>query len=215
MDKPIIEADNATARSRRLWDQIAPRYDRDMRRLEPLLFGRDARPWVCAQASGDVLDVAIGTGLNLPHYPPGIRLTGVDLSPVMLAAAGTRAADLGRTVELSEADAEHLPFDDASFDTVVCTLSLCSVSDDRAAINELHRVLRPGGQLLLLDHVAATNRFLLALQRLWEKITLRFAGDHQTRHPLPLAEQAGFVVQDSRRSKLGTVERLRAVKPAT
>jgi hypothetical protein len=61
---------DATARSRRVWDRIAPRYDRDMRRLEPLLFGRDARPAVCAQASGDVLDVAVGTGLNLPHTRP-------------------------------------------------------------------------------------------------------------------------------------------------
>jgi ubiquinone/menaquinone biosynthesis C-methylase UbiE len=207
-------ADDATARSRRLWDRMAPRYDRDMRRLEPLLFGRDARPWVCIQASGDALEVAIGTGLNLPHYPPGVRLTGVDLSPVMLAAAGKRAAALGLTVQLSVAEAEHLPFDDASFDTVVCTLSLCSVADDQAAIGEMHRVLRPGGQLLLLDHVAATNRFLLALQRLWEKVTLRVAGDYQTRHPLPLVQRAGLVVRASRRSKAGTVERLRAVKPA-
>jgi len=165
---------------------------------------------VCAQASGDVLDVAIGTGLNLPHYPPGVRVTGVDLSPVMLTAAAKRAADLGLTVALSEADAEHLPFPDASFDTVVCTLSLCSVGDDRAAIAEMHRVLRPGGQLLLLDHVAAINRILLTLQRLWEKVTRRFAGDYQTRHPLPLVERAGLVVTDSRRTKLGTVERLRA-----
>jgi ubiquinone/menaquinone biosynthesis C-methylase UbiE len=212
-------ADDATARSRRLWDRMAPRYDREMRRVEPLLFGRDARPWICSQARGDVLEVAIGTGLNLPHYPSGIRLTGVDLSPVMLATAGNRAAALGLPVRLFEADAEHLPFEDASFDTVVCTLSLCSVADDRAAIVEMHRVLRPGGQLLLLDHVAATNRFLLALQRLWEKVTLRLAGDYQTRHPLPLVERAGFLLQDSRRSsrrsKLGTVERLRAVKPAS
>jgi ubiquinone/menaquinone biosynthesis C-methylase UbiE len=206
--------DDTAAGSRRLWDRMAPRHDRDMRRLEPLLFGRDARPCVCTQASGDVLDVAIGTGLNLPHYPPGVRLTGVDLSPVMLAAAGKRAAALGLTVQLSVAEAEHLPFDDASFDTAVCTLSRCSVADDQAAIGEMHRVLRPGGQLLLLDHVAATRRFLLALQRLWEKVTLRAAGDHQTRHPLPLVERAGLVVRASRRSKAGTVERLRAVKPA-
>jgi ubiquinone/menaquinone biosynthesis C-methylase UbiE len=192
---------------------MALRYDRDMRRLEPLLFGRDARAWVCAQARGDILDVAIGTGLNLPHYPPGVRLTGADLSPVMLAAAAKRAADLGLTVDLRDAEAEHLPFPDASFDTVVCTLSLCSVADDRAAIAEMHRVLRPGGQLLLLDHVAAPNRILLALQRLWEKVTLRFAGDYQTRHPLPLVEEAGFAVLDSRRSRAGTVERLRAIKP--
>jgi ubiquinone/menaquinone biosynthesis C-methylase UbiE len=200
---------DATAR-RRLWDGLAPRYDREMRRLEPLLVGRDARPWVCRQARGDVLEVAIGTGLNLPHYPSGVRLTAVDISPVMLAAAARRAADLGVAVELSEAEAEHLPFDDASFDTVVCTLSLCSVADDRAAIGEMRRVLRPGGQLLLLDHVAARNRILLALQRWWEKVSLRVAGDYQTRHPLPLVERAGFVVQHSRRSRAGMVERLRA-----
>jgi ubiquinone/menaquinone biosynthesis C-methylase UbiE len=157
--------------------------------------------------------VAIGTGLNLPHYPPGVRLTGVDLSPAMLGRAGTRAADLGVTVDLSQADAEHLPFADASFDTVVCTLSLCSVGDDRAAIGEMYRVLGPGGRLLLLDHVAATNPVLRGLQRLWEQVTVRFAGDHQTRHPLPLVERAAFVVEDSRRSKVGTVERLRATKP--
>lgn len=204
---------NALDRNRNLWDRMAPGYDRQMRRLEPVLFGRDQRQWLCAQAHGDVLEVAIGTGLNLPHYPPGIRLTGVDLSPVMLAAARKRAADLGLAVELAEAAAEDLPYEDASFGTVVCTLSLCSVADDQAAITEMHRVLRPGGHLLLLDHVAAENRVLLGLQRLWEKVTLRFAGDYQTRHPLPLAQAAGFHIEDSRRFKLGTVERVHAVKP--
>jgi ubiquinone/menaquinone biosynthesis C-methylase UbiE len=201
------------ARNRRIWDRMAPSYDRQMRRFEPLLIGREGRPWVCAQAHGDVLEVAIGTGLNLPHYPPGTRLTGVDLSPTMLAAAAKRAADLGVAIELAEAPAERLPYDEDSFDTVICTLSLCSVLDDQAAIAEMHRVLRPGGRLVLLDHVAANNRLLLALQRLWEKVTLRFSGDYQTRHPLPLVERAGFAVQESRRSKLGTVERVLATKP--
>jgi len=152
-------------------------------------------------------------GLNLPHYSAGVRLTGVDLSPSMLAIAAKRAADLGLTVQLRDGDAEALPFPEASFDTVVCTLSLCSVGDDRAAIAEMHRVLRPGGRLLLLDHVAARSRLLFALQWLWERVTLRVAGDSQTRHPLPLVQQAGFVVTDSRRSRAGTVERVYAVKP--
>jgi ubiquinone/menaquinone biosynthesis C-methylase UbiE len=203
---------DAIERRRQIWDKLAGRYDRDMRRLEPLLFGRDARAQLCADARGEVLEVAIGTGLNLPHYPPGARLSGVDLSPAMLAAASRRAAELGLTVDLREAVAEQLPFDDGSFDTVVCTLSLCSVADDAAAIAEMSRVLRPGGLLLLLDHVAATNRLLLTLQRLWEKVTLRLAGDYQTRHPLPLVRRAGFTVTDSGRAKLGTVEHVHAVK---
>jgi ubiquinone/menaquinone biosynthesis C-methylase UbiE len=185
-----------------------------MRLVERFLFP-GARLWVCSQAVGDTLEVAVGTGLNLAHYPPGVRLTGVDLSPGMLAVARQRAADLDRTVELREADAQALPFGDASFDTVVCTMSLCSVPDERATIAEMHRVLRPGGRLLLLDHVAAPNRLLRAGQHLVELVTVRLAADHQTRRPLPLVEHAGLTVEDSHRSKAGTIERLRAVKPAT
>jgi len=206
-------AELSTERARQIWNRTAPRYDRDMRLVERLLFP-DARRWACAQAVGDTLEVAIGTGLNLPHYPPGVRLTGVDLSPGMLALARRRAADLGRTADLREADAQALPFADASFDTVVCTMSLCSVPDERAAIAEMHRVLRPGGQLLLADHVAAPNRLLRAGQQLAERITVRFSGDYQTRRPLPLVEQVGLAIQDSQRSRAGTIERLRAVKPA-
>lgn len=206
-------AEHSTERARQIWNRNAPRYDRDMRLIERLLFP-DARRWACAQAVGDTLEVAVGTGLNLPHYPPGVRLTGVDLSPEMLVLARKRAADLGQAADLREADAQALPFEDGSFDTVVCTMSLCSVPDEQAAIAEMHRVLRPGGQLLLVDHVAAPNRLLRAGQQLAERITVRVAGDYQTRRPLPLVERAGLTVQDSRRSRAGTIEQLRAVKPA-
>ena len=191
------------------WDKYAPRYDRDIRFAERLQFG-DGREWVCSRASGEVLEVAVGTGRNLPHYPAHVTVTGVDLSPAMLARARTRAAEHGRDVTLQEADAQVLPFPDASFDTVVCTLGLCGIPDDRAAIAEMHRVLRPGGTLLLLDHVGSHHRPIRWGQRLLEKITLRQIGDYQTRRPLPLVEQAGFPVLESQRLKAGTVERLRA-----
>jgi ubiquinone/menaquinone biosynthesis C-methylase UbiE len=205
--------DDATARARRKWDRYAPRYDRDMAFFERVLFG-NGRAWVCSWAEGDVLEVAIGTGRNLPFYPTGVRLTGVDLSPAMLAVASDRAREAGRDVRLSEADAQALPFPDASFDTVVCTLSLCAIPDDRAAIAEMRRVLRPGGRLLLIDHVGSPHRAIHALQCLVEPLTLWLAGDHQTRRPLPLVVQAGLVVEESERFKAGTVERLVAVKPA-
>jgi ubiquinone/menaquinone biosynthesis C-methylase UbiE len=200
------------ARVRRIWDRYADRYDRDMRLVERVLFA-GGREWVCGQARGDVLEVAVGTGLNLPFYPPGVALTGLDLSPAMLAVARDRAAELGRPVTLGEGNAEVLPFPDASFDTVVCTLGLCGIPDDRAAIAEMYRVLRPGGQALLLDHVGAPNRLLRGAQRLLELITVPLVADHQTRRPLPLLVEAGFGIGHSERSKAGTVERLRAVKP--
>ena len=115
-----------TERVRRLQDKAAPKYDRTMGRWERVLFG-GGREWVCSQARGDVLEIAIGTGRNLPHYPADVRLTAIELSPEMLNIARKRAADLGREVDLRKGNAEALPFDDGSFDTVICTFALCTI----------------------------------------------------------------------------------------
>jgi ubiquinone/menaquinone biosynthesis C-methylase UbiE len=203
----------STDRLRGKWEKYAPRYDRDIGFFERVQFG-GGREWVCSQATGDVLEVAVGTGLNLTFYPDGVRLTGLDFSPAMLAQALARAAAVGREIDLREGDAQALPFPDASFDTVVCTLGLCGFPDERAAITEMHRVLRPGGKLLLLDHVGSHHRLIHFGQWLLEKLTVRMLGDYQTRRPLPLVEQAGFLVQRQERLKAGTVERVAATKPA-
>jgi ubiquinone/menaquinone biosynthesis C-methylase UbiE len=204
---------NDVERVRGQWQKYAPRYDRDMGFLERVLFG-DGRQWVCSQASGDTLEVAIGTGRNLPFYPDGVRLTGLDFSSAMLDVARARAVELGRDVELREGDAQALPFSDSSFDSVVCTLGLCGFPDERIAIGEMHRVLRPGGMLLLLDHVDSHVWLVHHGQRLLERVSLRMLGDYLTRRPLPLVKQAGFVVERKQRLKAGIVERLAARKPA-
>jgi ubiquinone/menaquinone biosynthesis C-methylase UbiE len=203
--------ESATERARRAYDAFAPRYDRAIRFYERMQF-RGGREWVCARARGDVLEVGVGTGLNLPLYPPGVRVSGVDLSPAMLAVARGRAQELGVTVNLREADAQALPFPDGSFDTVVCTLSLCAIPDDRVAIAEMRRVLRPGGSLVLLDHVGSNWWPIWAVQRLLEVFTVRSTGEHQTRRPLPLVLAAGFEVVEAERLKAGTVERVNARK---
>ena len=203
--------EDATTRTRRVWDAFAPRYDRSMRFFERVQFG-GGRQWVCSRARGAVLEVAVGTGLNLPFYPADVTLTGVDLSPGMLAVARRRAADLGREVDLREADGQALPFPDESFDTVACTLSLCAVPDERLVIGQMWRVLRPGGQLLLLDHVGSNWWPVWAGQRLLEVFTSR-SGEYQTRRPLPLVRAAGFEVVEAERLKAGTVERVAARRP--
>jgi ubiquinone/menaquinone biosynthesis C-methylase UbiE len=205
-------AENRTAKVRRVWDQFAPRYDRAMRLAERWWF-TGGRPWVCSRATGEVLEVAVGTGLNLAHYPAGLRITGIDLSPQMLAVARQRAAELGVDATLREGDAQSMPFADESFDTVVCTLALCGIPDDRAAIAEMKRVLRPGGRLLLLDHVGSTWWPIWAVQRLVELASVRSAEEHQTRRPLPLLVEAGFEPVESERLRAGTVERVLARKP--
>ncbi|MGK5682044.1 class I SAM-dependent methyltransferase [Actinoplanes sp. URMC 104] len=208
-----MSGDDPAARQRRFWDDAAPTYDRQMAFLERRLF-TGGREWLGERARGRVLEVGVGTGLNLPHYPPGTTITGVDLSPGMLALARRRAHDLGRDADLREADAQHLPFPDEAFDTVVCALALCSIPAPATAIGEMHRVLVPGGRLLLLDHVGSTWPPLYAAQWLFERVTVRLAGEHFTRRQLPLAEAAGFEVVESERLRAGIVERLHCNKPA-
>jgi ubiquinone/menaquinone biosynthesis C-methylase UbiE len=202
-----------TARQRRVWDRSAPGYDKQIAFYERIWFG-GARQWIGQRAHGRVLEVAIGTGLNLPHYPVDTTITGIELSPAMLAVARQRASDLGRPADLREGDAEHLPFDDASFDTVVCALSLCSIPNPAAAIAEMGRVLVPGGTLLLVDHIASTWPPIRALQWLLEQVTIRTAGEHFTRRQHPLVEAAGLQIETSVRLKAGTIERILARKPA-
>jgi ubiquinone/menaquinone biosynthesis C-methylase UbiE len=199
-------------RLRRYWDKHARGYDRDMGRWDRIAFG-ESRRWLCAQAASEVLEVAIGTGLNLPYYRADVQLTGVEWSPPMLAQARRRAEELGRPVTLEEGDAQALPFDDAAFDTVVCTLSLCAIPDDRRAVAEMVRVLRPGGRLLLLDHVAGSSRPVRAVQRLLELATVPVGGEHLRCRPYELVQAAGLDVERHDRFKLGIVERLAARKP--
>jgi ubiquinone/menaquinone biosynthesis C-methylase UbiE len=200
-------------RLRRYWDKHSGSYDKQMGFFDRRLFG-DTRQWVCSRASGEVLEVAIGTGLNLEHYPDGVWLTGVEWSPRMLGIARQRAADLGREVDLRQGDAQALEFSDAAFDTVVCTFSLCAIPDDRRAVAEMARVLRPGGLLLLADHVESSAWPARAVQRLIELGSIPVGGEHFRRRPIRQVQALGFTVAEHDRFKLGIVERLAARKPA-
>jgi ubiquinone/menaquinone biosynthesis C-methylase UbiE len=210
---PRQVSDRRAQRLRRYWDNHARSYDKQIAFWERRLFG-DGRQWVCAQASGEVLEVAVGTGRNLPYYPQGIRLTGIEFSPQMLQLARRQADRLGLQVDLRLGDAQALQLPDASFDTVVCTLSLCAIPDERRAVAEMKRVLRPGGRLLLLDHVAAAPRWVRAIQWLLEQVTRPLGEEHLRRRPLLQVQAEGFQVEQRERSKLGIVERLTARKPA-
>jgi ubiquinone/menaquinone biosynthesis C-methylase UbiE len=200
-----------TERVRRIQDKEAPRYDRQISFFERVLFG-GGREWVCSQAEGDVLELAAGTARNLEHYPPGVKITAVELSPEMLAIGRKRAGDLGREAELRIGDVQDLEFPDESFDTVVCTLGLCTIPDPRKAINEAHRVLRPGGKLILLEHVRSPSLPVRTIERALEPLSVRFQADHLTREPLDYLNAEGFEVERLERTKWGIVERVLARK---
>ena len=203
---------NRTERVRRHYDRSAESYDRIISWAEKVLFG-GGREWVCSRARGEVLEIAVGTGRNLPFYPEDVRLTGIELSLKMLDVARRRASELGREADLLLGDAQNLPFSGASFDTVVVTLALCTIPDDRRAVAEAARVLRPGGRLLFLEHVRSPVLPVRLMQRVLEPLTLLLDHDHLLREPLRYVEDAGLVVERLERSKLGVVERLDATKP--
>jgi ubiquinone/menaquinone biosynthesis C-methylase UbiE len=208
-----MNPDKKTQRQHTVWQKAASRYDRAMEPLERgVLAG--SREWIGERAHGRILEVAVGTGRSLEFYAPDVELTGVDLSPAMLRRARRRARELELTPTFKVADAEQLPFDDATFDTVVCALGLCSIPRPELAVREMARVLVPGGTLLLLDHIRSSWPPVFALQWLLERVTILTAGEHFTRRQLPVVREAGLDVVETERQKAGTIERIRAVNPA-
>lgn len=114
------------------------------------------RALTVAEAQGEVLEIGLGTGLTLAHYPPAVKtITAVEPSGGAHPRALRRAAEAGRTLDLTQLAGEKLPFDDGRFDTVVITLVLCTADDVAAVLEETYRVLRPGGRYYFLEHVAS------------------------------------------------------------
>ena len=182
----------ADQRTSDFWHWSAVGYDQAMVLLERRMLGRE-REGLIPQAQGRTLEVGIGTGANLPWYSAEVELFGVDASAAMLDRARRRAERLDRRVHLEVGDADALRHPDASFDTVVATLLLCSVPKVEATLAEFARVLRPGGRLLLLDHVESSSGFVRAGQSLAELVTSR-AGERWRRRPLQQLPETGFEV---------------------
>jgi ubiquinone/menaquinone biosynthesis C-methylase UbiE len=181
----------ATARTRARYDRNAPCYDLMQRGMESCLAPGRAALW--ARVRGPkVLEVGVGTGLSMPYYPSDVGIIAVDLSPRMLHQARTRAAQLGVTVDLREADVQALSFPDASFNTVVASCVFCSVPDPVLGLRELRRVLVPGGQLLLLEHVLSRRRGLRAVMRTANPIIVRLMGANVNRETVENVRRAGF-----------------------
>jgi ubiquinone/menaquinone biosynthesis C-methylase UbiE len=149
--------------------------------------------------SGEVLEIGAGTGLNLPFYPSAVEhMILSEPDPHMRKKLREKLSQARATrVTVMDAAVDALPLPDASVDAVVATLVLCSVPDQRSALSEIHRVLRPSGQFVFLEHVAAEGRpRLLRWQRRVEPIWKRLAGNcHLTRHTGAAIEEAGFVLE--------------------
>ena len=175
-------------------------YDWFMRDAEQACL-QEWRHELLAGLSGEVIDVGAGTGANVIHYPSAV--TGVMLAepdPFMRAKLVPRVTSRCAVID---APVERLPFDAGRFDAVVCTLVLCSVADQGVALREMHRVLRPGGRLVFLEHVASRERGRYLLQRGLDPLWQRIAGNcHLTRDTGAAIRAAGFVVEEERHESM-------------
>jgi ubiquinone/menaquinone biosynthesis C-methylase UbiE len=206
---------NPPARDERLhrfWSDKASSYDQQMAYVERRFFA-DSRAWLCSRAAGSTLEVAIGTGLSLPCYATGLSLAAIEWSEPMLAIARQRAHTLGRSVDLRLRDARHLPWGDGEFDTVVSSFALCCIPDPAVALGEMTRALRPGGLLLLADHVESSSLPVRLVQRVVDLVTVPLHGEHYCHRPLRQVESMGYRLEAHDRLHLGIIESATMVPP--
>jgi ubiquinone/menaquinone biosynthesis C-methylase UbiE len=197
----------------RIFDREAPRYGKYLWLCEKLLFGR-YRKRLLTQASGRVLEVGIGTGLNLQYYPSGCAITGIDLSQGMLGEARKCADSLGLNVSLIQMNAERLEFEDESFDTVVATLALCTIPNPVAALSEMRRVVKPDGKILLFEHVVSCNPLIRKMQDMLTPLTYKMSGCHLNRDTIANVGAAGLSTRYTESHLAGIIRLVHATKQA-
>ena len=201
-----------TERIRHLYDARAATYDGTLGIGERIMLGRFRQAYG-ALLRGETIEVGVGTGLNIPYYSPDVtRAVGVDVSQEMLQHARERASQLGIPFALMQADAEALPFPDASFDTVAISLALCTIPDPVKALRELGRVCRPEGRIVMLEHVRSTARPLATLQKILSPLNERAIGCHLDRETFDLARSLGFAIDETWTRLFGSV-RLAVARP--
>ena len=172
-------------------------YDKMLASEEKKFLGA-IRAEMLKDVTGEVLEIGAGTGANFQYYPGGAHVIAIEPDPFMLERARKRAVGASN-IELRQAAAEELPFPDASFDFVIDTLVLCSVRDPRKALAEIKRVLKPGGELRLYEHVRYQNPIGALSQDIISPVWQWFgAGCHPNRDTGRLLREAGFEVTSER-----------------
>jgi len=200
---------------RAAYDRLAPWYDLLEVVPDRVLGVARWRRRLLTRARGEVLEVALGTGRNLPHYPPECRVTGLDASGGMLERARGREASRGAEApSLVRGDAERLPFRADAFDTVVDSMALCTYPRPVRALREMSRVCRPGGRILLLEHGRSSREAIGRFQDRHEGFLAHRVGCHWNREPADLVTRAGLRTVSADRGLAGVIHAIEAAPPA-
>ena len=186
-----VEKETAATRNR--YQRIAPFYDLMEVLSEKTYTSWRERLWSMVKGS-KVLEVGVGTGKNMPYYPPGVDITAVDLTPGMLERAKKKAQKLGIDVDLRIGDVQNLEFPDNTFNTVLATCVFCSVPDPILGLSEMLRVIKPGGQALFIEHVRSEKLLLGALMDLVNPLVKRMMGPNINRRTVQNIKLAGWEI---------------------
>jgi phosphatidylethanolamine/phosphatidyl-N-methylethanolamine N-methyltransferase len=208
----LIIDDRETRLTRRRYDRIAPIYDalEWMMEWRARLWRRDLWSRV---GTGRVLEMGVGTGKNIRYYPEGRDIVAMDISEKMLNHARRKAERFGSRVTLELGDAQALSYPDASFDVVAATFLFCSVPDPVLGLTEARRVLKPGGQLLLLEHVLSRRAGLRRIMQWIDPVPFHIWGAHIDRDTLDNVRRAGFVDVVDTSLSLDIVKRIEGRAP--
>lgn len=206
----IRRRQNATAIIRGRYNRLAMLYDLMEWPLEKMRFD-DWRSRLSSRIAGSrVLEVGVGTGKNMPYYPSNVLISAIDFSDKMLARARHKAIARNLSVELLQMDVQRLAYPDDFFDTVFATFVFCSVPDPLQGLRELHRVCKPGGRLLLLEHMRPGSKMLGWLFDAVNPVTVRLTGANVNRRTLETLTQAGWHLRSVENLSLDVVRLIEA-----
>jgi ubiquinone/menaquinone biosynthesis C-methylase UbiE len=191
----MIAENKATKTAKGRYNRIAPVYDF----MEGLIERSRYSQWreiLWSKVEGtSILEVGVGTGKNFPYYPARAEITAIDFSEKMLAYAHDNAEKQGIQVQLEQMDIQNLEFADNTFDTVVASFVFCSVPDPVRGLTEVERVCKPGGKVLLLEHVLSANRILARLMNLANPLLVRTIGANINRRTIENIVKSGLRVE--------------------
>ncbi|RME71068.1 MAG: class I SAM-dependent methyltransferase [Chloroflexi bacterium] len=183
-----------TELTRARYNRIAPIYNLMELLPERRFSGWRQLLWAKVPA-GRILEVGVGTGKNFPYHPAGVEVVGIDLSERMLAQARRKAEKLGHPVDLHQMDVQQLDFPDRSFDAAAATFVFCSVPDPVLGLRELSRVVKPGGKILLLEHVRIDHPLIGPLMDWFNPLAIRITGANINRRTVENVRRAGLIIE--------------------